>query len=122
MHGSNGPTWADRGLPSRVLPNRRSTGRRRSIASWRTASARLHPTFGICRIEQEPGPYSMPALADAVAAHLDRRGLKQVILVGGSMGGVVAQYLTIRRRGMSRLCSFDGRVRADPAVRSRKRM
>jgi pimeloyl-ACP methyl ester carboxylesterase len=59
----------------------------------------------------------MPALADAVAALLDRRGLKQVILVGGSMGGVVAQHLTIRRpQVVSRLLLVaTGAFAADPA-------
>jgi pimeloyl-ACP methyl ester carboxylesterase len=42
------------------------------------------------------GPYTMPALADAMAAQLDAWGLKKIVLVGGSMGGVVAQHLVLR--------------------------
>jgi len=44
----------------------------------------------------ESGPYTMPAIADAVAAFLGQRGLKDIVLVGGSMGGVVAQHLVLR--------------------------
>src|SRR5215510_3950703 len=49
-----------------------------------------------------PGPYTMEAYADGLAALLDARGLARVALVGGSMGGVVAQHLALRpldRRG-----------------------
>ncbi len=42
------------------------------------------------------GPYTMAGLADALARVLDARGLHQVVLVGGSMGGVVAQHLALR--------------------------
>jgi pimeloyl-ACP methyl ester carboxylesterase len=34
-----------------------------------------------------PGPYTMEAYADAVAALLDERGIGRAVLVGGSMGG-----------------------------------
>ena len=43
-----------------------------------------------------PGPYTMAGLADALARELDARGLRQVVLVGGSMGGVVAQHFALR--------------------------
>lgn len=42
------------------------------------------------------GPYTMAGLADALARELDARGLLEVVLVGGSMGGVVAQHLALR--------------------------
>jgi 3-oxoadipate enol-lactonase len=42
------------------------------------------------------GPYTMAGLADALARELDARGLRQVVLVGGSMGGVVAQHFALR--------------------------
>jgi pimeloyl-ACP methyl ester carboxylesterase len=45
---------------------------------------------------KENGPFTMPALADAVAAQLSAWGLGQVILAGASMGGVVAQHLVLR--------------------------
>jgi 3-oxoadipate enol-lactonase len=42
------------------------------------------------------GPYTMAGLADALALQLDSWGVRQVVLVGGSMGGVVAQHFTLR--------------------------
>jgi pimeloyl-ACP methyl ester carboxylesterase len=64
----------------------------------------------------EPGPCSMPALADAVAALLDHRDLSQVILVGGSMGGVVAQHFALRHptRVLRLLLVATGAFTADP--------
>ena len=42
------------------------------------------------------GPYTMAGLADALALQFDSWGVRQVALVGGSMGGVVAQHFTLR--------------------------
>jgi len=42
------------------------------------------------------GPYTMAGLADALALQLDDWGLRQMALVGGSMGGVVAQHFALR--------------------------
>ena len=72
------------------------------------------PGFGTSA--QEPGPYTMPALADALAALLDRRKLAQVVLVGGSMGGVVAQHFTLRHptRVLRLLLVSTGAFTADP--------
>ena len=42
------------------------------------------------------GPYTMAGLADALALQLDSWGVRQVALVSGSMGGVVAQHFTLR--------------------------
>lgn len=42
------------------------------------------------------GPYTMAGLADALARELDARSVGQVVLVGGSMGGVVAQNFALR--------------------------
>lgn len=52
------------------------------------------PGFGASA--REAGPYTMPALADALATQLDRWRLPKIVLVGGSMGGVVAQHLVLR--------------------------
>ena len=44
-----------------------------------------------------PGPYTMEGLADALAQQLDDWGIgPKIVLVGGSMGGVVAQHFTLR--------------------------
>jgi len=45
-----------------------------------------------------PGPYTMEGLADALARFLDGLKLASVVMVGDSMGGVVAQDFA-RRRG-----------------------
>jgi pimeloyl-ACP methyl ester carboxylesterase len=80
-------------------------------------AAALAPDLpGFAGSAAEPGPYSMPALADAVAALLDRRGLSQVILVGGSMGGVVAQHFALRHptRVLRLVLVATGAFTADP--------
>ncbi len=43
-----------------------------------------------------PGPYTMEGYADAIARLLDARDLARVTIVGGSMGGVVAQHFALR--------------------------
>jgi len=42
------------------------------------------------------GPYTMEAFADSLAALLDTRGIDRAVIVGGSMGGVVAQHFALR--------------------------
>jgi pimeloyl-ACP methyl ester carboxylesterase len=42
------------------------------------------------------GPYTMEHLADVVAELLDTLGVGKVVLVGGSMGGVIAQQVALR--------------------------
>lgn len=44
----------------------------------------------------EPGPYTMEGFADRVARLLDERGIEATALLGGSMGGVVAQHFALR--------------------------
>lgn len=72
---------------------------------------------GFAGSAQEGGPYTMPGLADALAAFLDARGLTQVVLVGGSMGGVVAQHFALRHpnRLLRLLLVATGAATADPA-------
>lgn len=64
------------------------------------------------------GPYTMSALADRVADQLDTWGLKKVVLVGGSMGGVVAQHLVLRHpdRAQRLLLVATGAVTANEKV------
>jgi len=53
------------------------------------------PGFGASA--SEPGPYTMAGFADALAHELDVRGVgRRIVLVGGSMGGVVAQHFALR--------------------------
>jgi pimeloyl-ACP methyl ester carboxylesterase len=53
------------------------------------------PGFGAS--SQENGPYTMEGLADALAAQLGVWDVSNpIVLVGGSMGGVVAQHFTLR--------------------------
>ena len=65
-----------------------------------------------------PGPYTMEAYADGLGALLDARGLEQVALVGGSMGGVVAQHFALRHPGrLARLLLVaTGGAMGDPAA------
>jgi 3-oxoadipate enol-lactonase len=74
------------------------------------------PGFGASATE--PGPYTMEGCADALAFFLERRGLQQVVLVGGSMGGVVAQHFALRhlQRVLRLLLVATGAVTADPAA------
>ncbi len=76
-----------------------------SSAYWaptldRLAAAGVHglapdlPGFGASAGEN--GPYTMCGLADAVARDLDTRRISRIALVGGSMGGVVAQQFVLR--------------------------
>jgi pimeloyl-ACP methyl ester carboxylesterase len=74
------------------------------------------PGFGASA--REPGPYTMEAYADGLAALLDARGLERVALVGGSMGGVVAQHFLLRHPArLSRLLLVaTGGAMGDPAA------
>jgi pimeloyl-ACP methyl ester carboxylesterase len=60
----------------------------------------------------------MEAYADALARLLDARGLERVAVVGGSMGGVVAQHLALRHpaRLTRLLLVATGAVMGDPAA------
>jgi pimeloyl-ACP methyl ester carboxylesterase len=74
------------------------------------------PGFG--RSAAEPGPYTMAGMADAVVRLLDAHGLDRIRLVGGSMGGVVAQQLVLRhpQRVERLLLVATGAVMGDPAA------
>jgi pimeloyl-ACP methyl ester carboxylesterase len=74
------------------------------------------PGFGASAAAK--GPYTMAGLADAVAQHLDERGISRIALVGGSMGGVVAQQFVLRhaQRVERLLLVATGAAAGDPAV------
>lgn len=63
------------------------------------------------------GPYTMEGYADALAALVKSRALEPIVLVGGSMGGVVAQHLALRHptRVSRLLLVATGAYTADPA-------
>jgi pimeloyl-ACP methyl ester carboxylesterase len=88
----------------------------RLAAAGRRGLAPDLPGFGASA--GRPGPYTMEAYADGLAALLDARGLERVVLVGGSMGGVVAQHLTLRhpKRVVRLLLVATGAATADPAA------
>src|SRR5579859_6560399 len=65
----------------------------------------------------ESGPYTMESYADRLASLLDKSRNESVILVGGSMGGVVAQHFALRhpKRLTRLLLVATGGATADPA-------
>jgi len=71
---------------------------------------------GFASSAKKPGPYTMEGLADALAGFLDSRKLARVVLVGGSMGGVVAQHFVLRHpsRVLRLLLVATGAYTADP--------
>jgi len=96
-----------------------------SAAYWEPTLARL-AQFGARGIAVDlpgfadsannPGPYTMEGLADALARFLDGLKLASVVLVGGSMGGVVAQHFALRHPGrvLRLLLVATGAYTADP--------
>jgi 3-oxoadipate enol-lactonase len=88
----------------------------RLAAAGRRGLAPDLPGFGSSAAR--PGPYTMEAYADGLAALLDARGLEQVTLVGGSMGGVVAQHFVLRHptRIARLLLVATGAATADPTA------
>jgi pimeloyl-ACP methyl ester carboxylesterase len=74
------------------------------------------PGFGASA--DESGPYTMAGLADSLARLLDARGIARITLIGGSMGGVVAQHFVLRypERVGRLLLVATGATTADPAA------
>jgi pimeloyl-ACP methyl ester carboxylesterase len=74
------------------------------------------PGFGASA--EEAGPYTMESYADRLASLLDIRRIERVIVVGGSMGGVVAQHFALRHpnRLARMLLVATGGATADPAA------
>jgi 3-oxoadipate enol-lactonase len=66
----------------------------RLAEAGRQAVAPDLPGFGAS--SSEAGPYTMEGYADTLARFVTSRGLAPIVLVGGSMGGVVAQHLVLR--------------------------
>lgn len=72
------------------------------------------PGFG--RSADVPGPYTMEAYADSLAALLAEKGVGKATIVGGSMGGVVAQHFALRHPALLErlLLVATGAFTADP--------
>lgn len=66
----------------------------------------------------DSGPYTMEDYADALAGLLAARGIRRAVIVGGSMGGVVAQYVALRHPALvdRLLLVATGAFTADPAA------
>jgi pimeloyl-ACP methyl ester carboxylesterase len=75
LHGIGGPSWGD------MVPG---------ALDW--------PMPGFCGTAPLP-EMAFPALADALLATLDARGIEQATLVGHSMGGMLAQEFVARCPG-----------------------
>ncbi len=92
----------------------------RLAASGRAAIAPDLPGFG--GSADQPGPYTMEGYADAIARTLDAQGISRVVLVGGSMGGVVggvvAQHFVLRHPDLIErlLLVVTGAFTIDPAA------
>ena len=54
---------------------------------------------GVGRSDKPRGPYRMATLADDVAAVLDASGTDRAIVVGISLGGMIAQHVALRHPG-----------------------
>lgn len=80
--GADGPVWA-----------------RHVEAYQRHFTCILVDNRGVGRSPKPSGPYSTAAMADDVAAVLDRLGVEHALVNGISMGGAIAQSLALRHPG-----------------------
>jgi pimeloyl-ACP methyl ester carboxylesterase len=76
----------------------------------------LFDNRGIGRSDTPPGPYLMRQMADDAKAVLDAAGVESAYVMGASMGGMIAQELTLRHPGRVRAlllgCSGPGGLRS----------
>jgi pimeloyl-ACP methyl ester carboxylesterase len=88
----------------------------RIAAAGMTGLAPDLPGFG--QSAHESGPYTMTAMADGLARLLDARRVERIAMVGGSMGGVVAQQFVLRHpdRVERLLLVATGAVMGNPAA------
>ncbi|MEX2630956.1 MAG: 3-oxoadipate enol-lactonase [Tistlia sp.] len=91
---------ADRDLPALVFTNSLGT----DLRVWDPLLAHLPGAGRRLRFDQRghglsdcpPGPYDIDGLADDLAALLEERGIGRAVLVGLSVGGMVAQAFAAR--------------------------
>ena len=102
-----------------AFASRRLTGNPPWIGLPRAAVPRSHRIFPASAAPRiSPGHYTMEGYADAVARMLDAQGISRIVLVGGSMGGVVAQHFALRHldRLERLLLVATGAFTTDPAA------
>jgi 3-oxoadipate enol-lactonase len=80
-------------------------GRGSSRAAWQPVAESLAAHMRVLRMDNrdagendpEPGPYSIADMAGDIAGFLDALGVRQVAVLGHSMGGFIALHLALQR-------------------------
>lgn len=87
-------------------------------ASWALQRDALAPSFqvvtfdnrGVGQSDKPAGPYTTELMARDVVALLDHLGIEQAVVMGASMGGMIAQELALRWparvRGLNLICTY----------------
>ncbi|HUG88936.1 MAG TPA: alpha/beta fold hydrolase [Actinomycetota bacterium] len=96
----------------------------RQVADLAGEASALAPNLpGFGREPPPEGPLTVGAMADAVAAAMDRRGLERAVIAGCSMGGYAAFEMWRRHRGrVAGLLLVDTRAEPDDDEGRRKRL
>jgi len=87
---------------------------RSALADYETI---LWDNRGTGESDEPAGPYTVPAMADDLAAVLDDAGVDTAHVVGASMGGMIAQQFTVdhgRADSLTLLCTTPGGPDAVP--------
>ena len=73
--------------------------RRLTVEAARPCRVVVIDNRGVGRSDRPWGPYRMGQLADDVAAVLDAAGVARAFVIGISLGGMIAQHVTLRHPG-----------------------